>query len=189
MRFFNRVNIHCYRKCDAQRRIMTQQWRRHHGDKRPRACFVSLLHGAAFRCFLVCIGFAAMFVIVAWPKHAQAGTLVSARCLCGYHQDGMPLFGGRANFKKSCLFPALCPSPRELVLLNVLDVAEPVHGCPTGCAVRYDDPSLAPIEPGEPVASWNVPGLHTTLTIYSGGYVCPRCGERTLHFMPSGFWD
>jgi hypothetical protein len=74
-------------------------------------------------------------------------------------------------------------------LLNILDAVKPIHGCPSGCPVRYDDPSLAPIEPGDPVASWTVPGLHTTVTIYSGAYVCPRCGKRKLRFVRRGFWD
>jgi len=135
------------------------------------------------------LALAVLMLVFAAPGAAWAGILVNARCPCGYHREHLPIFGGRANFRTTCRFPALCRATRELVLVNILDPLGRVAGCPDGQARRYDDPSLAPTDPGAPVAVWNLPGRRERVTLFSGGYVCPRCGRRTLRFTPAGFWD
>ncbi len=139
------------------------------------------------RCLIALLALAAL--LACHPDRASAGMRVSARCACGYHKENMPLFGGRANYKVSCLFPALCLESRELVLVNILDPTAKIRDCPGGSVVRYDDPLLAPAQKSPVVASWNLRDRDTTVFLYAGGYVCPRCGKRTLHFVQTGFWD
>ena len=118
-----------------------------------------------------------------------AGTLVNARCPCGYHTERMPLFGGRANFRTVCLFPALCPTSHELVLVNLLDPLADIPQCPGGKTIPYTDPSLALTVGGPVVTSWNVRDRGLSVQLFSHGYRCPRCGRPTLSFSFAGNWD
>ena len=161
-----------------------------------------LTHGSAappFRQALCARRFAmrlhltAVLIVVAflagYPRPLAAGTLVSAACSCGYSRPSLPLFGGFANFKTVCLFPGLCQATGQLVLFNVLDPMARPRDCPHGDITSYADPALAPQGPGETVASWNIAQKNMTLTLTDGGYYCPQCKRKTLHFTHSGMWD
>ena len=130
----------------------------------------------------------ALAVLIWLAAPVAAGDMVDASCPCGYHQEHIPLFGGRASFKKLCMFPALCMTNKQLTLVNVLDPGADPRGCKAKDAVRYDSPSLAPAKPGAAVASWRLPDGRV-FQLYEGGYVCPRCGRPTLRFKHSGNWD
>lgn len=125
----------------------------------------------------------------AGPHSARAGTLVNARCPCGYHRERLPLFGGRANFRTVCRFPALCATSHELVLINLLDPLADTAHCQGTKAIPYTDPSLAPKVPGAVVASWNLRDQGMTVQLYAGAYRCPHCGRKTLRFSFAGNWD
>jgi hypothetical protein len=119
---------------------------------------------------------------------AHAGDILDASCPCGYHKERLFLYGGRANFKTICLFPALCKTSREITLINVLDPRRDPRDCKASDALSYEHPSLAPTEPGKSMSYWRLSN-ERTVTIYEGGYVCPRCGQRTLRFKHAGNWD
>ena len=119
----------------------------------------------------------------------RAGTLVTASCPCGYVQKGLPLFGGKANFKTSCSFPALCKATGEMTLINVLDPAKRPKNCPTGEIVSYEDPLMWRPDGGEPIVLWRIPGTDRVLPLFSGYYYCPRCHKLTLRFRVVGYWD
>ncbi|MGD0783653.1 MAG: hypothetical protein ABSA30_12415, partial [Candidatus Aminicenantales bacterium] len=57
-----------------------------------------------------------------------AGTLLKARCPCGYHFEFMA-GGGRANFKTLCAAPAYCPACKKLEILNYLDDGPQCQAC------------------------------------------------------------
>ncbi|QLA18689.1 hypothetical protein [Desulfolutivibrio sulfoxidireducens] len=140
----------------------------------------------AWRCAIHAL-FAVSLVTAA--ATARAGDMVSASCPCGFQRQGMPVFGGFATFKTSCLFPALCLATRDMVLGNLMDPAAGAKDCPASEMVFFNDPSLAPAHPGRAVASWNMPDKKGSAVLYEGGYVCPACGRRTLRFRHVGVWD
>lgn len=135
--------------------------------------------------FLVLGGLVA---VLGLARPADAGDILDAGCSCGYFKKGLFVYGGRASFKTMCLFPALCKSNRELTLVNILDPRRDPRDCKAKDALRYDNPSLAPTEPGKAISYWRISD-EQTVTIYEGGYVCPRCGKRTLRFTRAGNWD
>jgi hypothetical protein len=120
--------------------------------------------------------------------NARAGDIVDASCPCGFHKGHLFIFGGRADFQKVCLFPARGGATRDNAPVNVMDMAAGAHGCASNDLTRYDDPSLAPARPGPAVTYWRLPDGRV-MTIYEGGYVCPRCGRPTLRFTRAGNWD
>ena len=120
-------------------------------------------------------------------RPALAGTMVAASCPCGYAAARLPLFGGFANYRSVCLFPAICQERRELVLINLLAPRERPKNCPHGPLLSLADPGMAPT--GGPVAAdWNIPGKGP-VRLFADGYPCPRCGKRTLTFHQTGSWD
>ena len=128
-------------------------------------------------------------VLLAAPFPAQAGDMVSAACPCGYQKKAMPIFGGFATYKTSCLFPALCRPTRTMVLGNLMAPGTGAKDCPAADMVFYNDPSLAPQKAGRAVATWNLPDGRGSVALYEGGYLCPACGRRTLTFRHEGVWD
>ena len=121
------------------------------------------------------------------PATLRAGVLAAASCPCGFETRPMPLFGGFANFRQVCLFPALCRDTSQIVLVNLLDAAKRPKDCPSGALTVYGDPSLGPAE-GSPVAEWRLPDGGAA-RLLDGPCQCPRCGRKTMHFRQTGFWD
>ena len=67
---------------------------------------------------------------------------------------------------------------------NVLD--SPLHcpSCQQAEVIPYTDPKLSLGDSTQELISWN------GHTLNSGHYLCPRCGDMTLEFLPSGLmWD
>ncbi len=126
-------------------------------------------------------------VLPALARPAAAGILAEATCPCGYHVERLPLFGGYANFRTVCLFPALCRDKGILVLINLLAPGTRPTSCPSGPLMSLADPAVAPAG-GETVAEWRLAD-NGVVRLLDGGYPCPRCGRKTLHFRQTGFWD
>lgn len=129
---------------------------------------------------------AALFLFNATPGHA--GTIVTASCPCGYSKT-VSLFGGRRNFKTVCMFPALDKAKHDITLYNVFDYPDAENSPGPPGLISYASPRLMPEHPSEAVAFWRIQSLGKTVTLYKGGYVCPRCGRRTMTFRSIGFWD
>jgi len=138
---------------------------------RETAC---LLLGVVILCFNATMG--------------HAGTIVSASCPCGYSKT-LPLFGGRGNFKTACMFPALDKAKHDIALCNVFEYPDIENSPAPPGLISYASPNLMPEHPSEAVAFWRIQSLGKTLTLYQGGYVCPRCEKRTMTFRTVGFWD
>ena len=129
---------------------------------------------------------AALFFLNATTGHA--GTIVSASCPCGYSKK-LSLFGGRRNFKTVCLFPALDTTTHDIALYNVFEYPDTEKSLGPPGLISYASPRLMPEHPSEAIAFWRIQSLGKTLTLYQGGYVCPRCGQRTMTFRSVGSWD
>jgi len=132
------------------------------------------------------IGFLTILMGI-WSS-AQAGMIVSAKCdACGYETGHLFLFGGKANFKTVCRFPAYCPEKKSLILINLM-ADNPEEDCSE--YTSYTDPKLMQNPGSKTIASWNLPEpKKTPVQLTDGGYLCPRCGQFRFHFRSAGFWD
>lgn len=135
------------------------------------------------------LGFLVLLWLLLCAASAQAGTIVSASCPCGYVNAGMFLFGGKSNFRTVCYFPAWCKATGALVRVNVLDPKAASPGCPSGEVIPYENPMMRAGQGGEPIAFWRIPGRDRTLLLFADAYLCPRCHKHTLRFRVVGHWD
>jgi hypothetical protein len=129
-------------------------------------------------------------LVVGWNS-ARAGSIVTAKCdICGYDSGGLFLFGGRANFKTVCKFPAYCANKKALVLVNLMAEKLESPACPGQAPVLYTDRQMVQNPGTKTIASWNLPEpKNEQIKLIDGDYLCPRCGQFQLHFRQSGKWD
>lgn len=113
------------------------------------------------------------------------GHVLEASCTCGYAESAMAVGSGFRHGSQRCLHPVLCAEGRHVVSVNVL---EKPPQCPThaGAVVKpyYCSPELQQ-KPGDHIVSqWG------DVTLNSGDYLCPRCGQHALQFLPLDIlWD
>ena len=97
-----------------------------------------------------------------------------------------------ASFKTLCAAPAYCAGNRALVVLNYLEADPKCGPDPKVRPVFYNDPALQEKSPAgrEPMSvfSWNTE-TKGTFELPDVGYLCPRCGKKTLRFSVAGYWD
>jgi hypothetical protein len=134
--------------------------------------------------------FLTLILIGVWNS-ARAGSIVKAKCdVCGYNSGGLFLFGGRANFKTVCNFPAYCANKKDLVLVNLLADKLESPDCPGQAPMLYTDPQMIQNPGTKAIASWNLNELkNEQVKLTNGDYFCPNCGKFGLHFRHSGRWD
>lgn len=118
------------------------------------------------------------------------GSLVNARCTCGYaHQDIM-IGGGFLDFQTSCSFPVLCKKCQKLVTANLLDKHPACPHCKSIDVVPYDQKELVKVLGKNIVASWYVEKIGRDLELTDGRYYCPSCREYNLTFESTDIlWD
>ena len=120
------------------------------------------------------------------------GTFLAAHCDCGYTQPVLAFGEGMAGFTEHCRVPARCDPCREVVLVDYLDANAPSFPC-RACGEQLV--LYAEFRPGRSSdatgptkgMTWAVPGGH--LVLPTSGNRCPRCGESTLSFKPTGMFD
>lgn len=137
------------------------------------------------------LGLIFVLVLVTGWNSAQAGSIVTAKCdNCGYDSGRLFIFGGKANFKTICKFPAYCVNEKTLVLVNLMADQLESQVCPGQIPVPYTDPHMVQNPGAETVASWNFPEhKNQQIRLTDGDYLCPNCGKFRLHFRHSGQWD
>ena len=132
-----------------------------------------------------------ILVLVVGLNSTEAGSIVTAKCeSCGYDSGGLFLFGGKANFKTVCRFPAYCANKKSLVLVNLMDEKLESQACPDQIPVPYTDPQMFQNPGTKTIASWNLPEpKNKQVKLTDGDYFCPNCEKFNLHFRHSGLWD
>ena len=129
-----------------------------------------------------------LWILTAAP--ALAGSVVQARCDCGYHSGQLLIFGGKSNFQSVCWFPAYCPGVKEVLLINMYQTPLASPGCTEAQPLPYDHPSLVGKPGRHPIAGWSTKDrIGRNLVLTNGTYLCPVCGQKTLRFFPTGMWD
>jgi Zn finger protein HypA/HybF involved in hydrogenase expression len=120
------------------------------------------------------------------------GSMLGARCACGYDAGSICAGGGMLDFETCFAIPAHCGHCRKLVVVNYLNKR---LVCPT-CrrkVLPYDDPqlrkSLMPREQAkiQHLFDWSHGGK--SFSLEGCDYLCPSCGEFRLRFEDIGCWD
>lgn len=136
------------------------------------------------------------------------GTIIEARCACGFESGRIYAGGGFQNFKEVCAAPALCMSCMQLVVKNCYDKDSKCPAC--GKRVTfYNDPKLqAPNDEIKHLKQSRLPleriiAQELVRDVFDWGrledefrfrlpniqYLCPKCGKMTMKFLNVGDWD
>ena len=117
------------------------------------------------------------------------GTMVEARCECGYSSGTMTLGGGRNDHLRRCGFPCFCKACKNIFNGNLFASKVFCSQCDTSSYVTYDDPSLVLArEPtdclDQEIFSWNTrERIGRDVTLNSDKYFCPSCELFELRFV------
>jgi hypothetical protein len=118
------------------------------------------------------------------------GSLIEARCQCGFHAP-MALGGGMRSSQLLCAFPARCPKCGKGDVINLIQPPDACRFCNEKVTMlAYDDPAVAGVRHGNTVFSWNVSDeIGRTVRLTDEPYPCFVCGEKQLTFSLVGMWD
>jgi len=116
------------------------------------------------------------------------GSIISARCNCGYENNEMFLGGGRIAFTTTCNFPFYCEECKILFETNLLKKKRECPECSNKNIIAYDEEKACKYE-GNIIFSWNIEGIDRELKLTDGKYICPSCGKFSLSFFNIGFCD
>lgn len=131
----------------------------------------------------------AFTIIILCACPALAGDIIEGACACGYSTGSLFIWGGKANYKTTCMVPALCQETKSVVLLNILSGQKNPPSCPNGQAIAYVSAELAPVRFKQIIAMWRAPGREEAYSITDGAYLCPRCENVSMRFFKRGHWD
>ena len=114
------------------------------------------------------------------------GSMLAASCPCGY-ESSLSAGGGMLDFHTVCLVPAICPTCKEVVVVNAMkaDTACPECGGKTTMIGGFSPPNA---KPDRVVFNWSVDPLGTYV-LEDRAYRCPKCSEMKLKFGEVGSWD
>jgi hypothetical protein len=116
------------------------------------------------------------------------GSIITARCDCGYGEE-MYLGGGMLDFTTRCTFPLFCANCKILFKGNLFEKRIVCPECKSEGAIPYDNDQLCHRR-GQKVFDWRLEreiGRDPELT--DGEYMCPKCGQFTMTFEDVGCWD
>lgn len=118
------------------------------------------------------------------------GTIVTAKCSCGFKREMLSLGGGMMNFKTVCDVPAVCIECGNFFTANYIEERNSLK-CPM-CNEKanfYNIPSLREKDTDlQPVFSWRI-SAQDFFELPDAKYYCPRCKKMKLRFIESGNWD
>ena len=124
------------------------------------------------------------------------GSILAAKCSCGFEYDWINAGGGMLDFHEVCNVPALCRNCNILVVKNYL---HKFCRCPQ-CrkkVIFYTDPSLQkdPLEVVDETGEdnslfyWNINYDDKPCILPNTKYLCPLCGKFDMIFEDVGCWD
>lgn len=114
------------------------------------------------------------------------GSVVSAKCDCGFSKEGMRLGGGMMNHGFYCNFPHFCKQCKLFFEANLNDdVCCPE--CSSKKVVSYDNKKARRCIGYHTIFSWGTKLGELKLT--NGRYFCPYCNKYKIKFFWAGCWD
>jgi hypothetical protein len=121
------------------------------------------------------------------------GSLITAACSsCGLTAN-LALGGGMQSFTTEALAPAGCSTCRSVVAVNLLNPGpftcstNSCSGTPNLLGGLDANPAVPLPTDKRDVFEWRVGEGKYKLP--DQNYACPKCGELSLRFTLSGFWD
>jgi len=117
------------------------------------------------------------------------GSILQAKCSCGFNSEGLFVGGGFRNFLKVCSAPALCKRCSAIVVLNYLKKKNKCPSCKSE-VIFYNDFSLQRKTKKEyPLFDWNIGEDEGSFILPDTKYYCPKCNKLKMKFIRSGSWD
>lgn len=126
------------------------------------------------------------FIEIEWVA-GDLGTIIEAKCKCGFTSGDIYQGGGMSNFQKIDMEPAICLKCKKFLVLDYKLKENKCPYCGT-IVVFYNDKSLQALadkdctEISESI-DWGEFKLPNTT------YLCPNCGELSMQFYVKGCWD
>lgn len=118
------------------------------------------------------------------------GSILSAKCKCGFDSADVLVGAGRSTFTKRCSAPALCTSCQRFSVHNYLAKRPRCPSCRRPVTFYNDESLRAGDGDGRTAFRWN------TMKVGEGAFVlpdtrykCPACGEMRLRFRQVGRFD
>ena len=115
------------------------------------------------------------------------GTIIQAKCSCGYQTENMFIGAGMMNFKTECIFPVYCGSCKLMLQANLLEQTIKCSNC-NGKVVSYNDELISKKSNGYGDFVWNITD-NRTVRLTEDNNLCPRCQKFYLGFFSLGNWD
>ena len=117
------------------------------------------------------------------------GEEVIATCQCGVNTR---ICIGNGFDETPCYFPYLCKHCRAVVQVNILAKRKRCPQCKSTKIIPYDDPTLSDLVegPDAKVLDMNKTFFDQDSLTADKNYLCPQCGQMTLHFEYTDMcWD
>jgi len=115
------------------------------------------------------------------------GSIISARCECGYKKEEMFIGGGFCH--DNINFPHYCLECKILFEANLYDKKILCPECGTSNIIAYDNTKAYKTKEND-LFTWNAEDeIGRKLLLTDGKYICPGCGKYSLKFYDDGCWD
>ena len=118
------------------------------------------------------------------------GSIIQAKCSCGYETESMFVGGGISTSTTNCTFPAYCDTCKVMLQADLITKS---LKCPT-CyneVVSYDEERISMNNNGYGVFSWSfsINNIERTVRLTEQKNLCPKCQQFTMGFVNLGNWD
>lgn len=116
------------------------------------------------------------------------GSVLIAKCSCGFESGDLYLGGGFENFSEVCDVPCLCRNCNSLVVKNYLEKYSRCNNC-NQLLLYYDNPVLRKSNKTKGIVfDWDN-NSKGQFILTNSKYYCPKCKKFKMKFIWTGDWD
>ena len=122
------------------------------------------------------------------------GSIIQAKCRCGFESKEIMAGGGMLNFMNTLKAPALCPNCYTFTIRNYFNKYNYCSKCKSK-VIFYNDKKLwkdknASQDELDSIFWWNTDMFTDEAFVLPNTiYLCPKCREYKMKFYRCGFWD
>ena len=110
------------------------------------------------------------------------GTIITAKCNCGFDTGEMYLGGGMVSHTRVNAFPNYCKDCKSLFVANMYNETIICNKCKSSNTVPYNNADVVK----------NLDEISFTLgefRLSAKNSLCPECNQFSLEFVFDGMWD
>ena len=122
------------------------------------------------------------------------GSILVAKCQCGFVSVDIDAGGGMFDHDTNCTMPAVCTTCSILFEENIM-TDQPIRypKCSREASLYHSDPSLKSEEHSDnTVFDWNFTRDNShrdSVYLWDTKYYCPKCKKVEMTFFHWGMWD